>query len=154
MHTQMLAEIAPDFAAAANAQVWCNVATLDTRSRLRSRVLHPIWEYADDQLIGWIATGRTSLKARHLAHNPHVSLCYLKDPLKPVYAECTATWIDDMAEKQRIWDWFGTTPPPLGYDLAPFFGSVESPGYGLLKLIPWRVELGDLFGQARAWQRA
>ncbi len=148
-----LGEIAQAFIAAAHEQVWCSVATLDTHNRLRSRVLHPIWEAAADDVVGWIATGRSSLKAKHIAYNPHVSLAYVKDPLKPVYAECRAEWVDDPAQKQRIWTLFQTTPPPLGYDLAPFFGSLNSPAYGVLKLTPWRVEMGDLFGgTARYWQ--
>lgn len=144
--------IAADFIAAVHSQVWCNVATVDTGGRPRSRVLHPIWELHEGGTVGWIATGRSSLKAKHLAHNPHVSLVYMKDPLKPVYVDCHTEWAEDMGEKQRVWQWFGTTPPPLGYDLTPFFGSVDSPEYGLLKLTPHRIELGDLFGEARVWR--
>jgi general stress protein 26 len=144
--------IAEDFITAAHRDVWCSVSTLDTQNRLRSRVLHPIWENSADHTVGWIATGRNSLKAKHLLHNPSMSLCYMKDPLKPVYIDCYGEWVDDMGEKGRIWDLFGSVPPPLGYNLASFFGSVDNPGYGLLKLTPWRIELGDLFGQARVWQ--
>jgi hypothetical protein len=39
---------------------------------------------------------------------------------------------------------FTAAPPPLGYNLEAFFGSVESPGFGLLKLTPWRIELFDI----------
>ena len=46
---------------------------------------------------------------------------------------------------------FGREPAPLGYDLAQFFGQLESPGYGVLKLTPWRVELGNLLGQSKIW---
>lgn len=145
-------EIAPQFIESAHQQVWCSAATLDTQNRLRSRVLHPIWEAHPDHVIGWIATGRDSLKAKHLAHNPTISLCYMKNPLKPTYADCYGEWIEDSAEKKRIWDLFIHTPPPLGYEVAAFFGSVENPSYGLLQLKPWRLELGDLLGQARVWQ--
>ncbi|MCU0480203.1 MAG: pyridoxamine 5'-phosphate oxidase family protein [Anaerolineae bacterium] len=153
MAAQTLASIADDFIAGVHSEVWCNFATLDTQNRIRSRVLHPIWEKTADGVVGWIATGRTSLKAKHLAHNPHASLCYMKNPLKPIYIECRTEWIDDMNQKKRIWDLFVSTPQPLGYDLAPFFGSVDNPGYGLLQLTPWRIELGDLFGEARVWKR-
>ncbi|MDX2078396.1 MAG: pyridoxamine 5'-phosphate oxidase [bacterium] len=152
MAIQTLSTIVDDFIAGAHSDVWCNFATLDTHNRLRSRVLHPIWEKTADGVVGWIATGRTSLKAKHLANNPHASLCYMKNPLKPIYVECKTAWVEDMAQKKRIWELLAHTPQPLGYDPAPFFGDYNSPNYGLLQLIPWRIELGDLFGEARFWK--
>jgi hypothetical protein len=101
------------------------------------RILHPIWEGAT----GWIGTHRNSHKARHLAKNPYVSLAYITDIHKPVYVDCTAEWVDDLAQKQRIWDLFKTTPPPLGYDPASEFISVDHENFGLLKLTPWRIDL-------------
>ncbi len=144
-----LSTIEQEFIAAAHEMVWCNVATVDSEGRPRSRVLHPIWEVGP---IGWIATGRHSPKAKHLATNSNVSLAYMIHVLKPVYVDCTAEWVDDQAEKQRIWDIFKQTPGPLGYDLARFFGQVDNPNYGLLKLTPWRVELADLLGESRFWK--
>lgn len=142
------AEIEQDFIRQAHTVVWCSLATLDTKNRLRSRVLHPIWEGST----GWIATGRNSPKARHLARNPHVSLAYIANPLKPLYVDCVAEWDEDPAQKERIWNLFKNTPPPLGYDLAYFFGNAASPEYGLMKLTPWRIELGDLMGKSRVWR--
>jgi general stress protein 26 len=153
MQIDDFSQIADDFLSAVHSQVWCNVATVDRHNRPRSRVLHPIWENDSDTTTGWIATGRTSLKAKHLEHNPHVSVAYLKDPLKPVYIDAVAAWVDEPDEKRRVWTLLQTTPPPLGYDPTPFFGSVESLAYGLLKLMPTRIELADLFGQARVWRR-
>jgi hypothetical protein len=74
-----------------------------------------------------------------------VSLAYIADPLRPIYIDCIATWDDDPGAKQRIWDLFKAAPAPLGYDLAPFFGGVDNPDYGLLKLTTRRIELADLF---------
>lgn len=146
-------EIAEVFMERVNGIVWCNAATIDRANRPRSRVLHPIWELVDGLPVGWIATGRDSLKAKHLAHRPYLSLAYVADPFKPAYAECHAHWADDPATKQRIWQWFTNTPPPLGYDPTPFFKAMDSPTYGVLKLTPWRIEVGDLLtGQFRAWQ--
>ena len=124
--------------------VWCSVATIDTKGRTRSRILHPIWEGS----VGWIATGRDSLKAKHIAANPHVSLTYWDPDHEQVLVDAKAEWIDDQSEKQRLWDLFKSTPEPLGYDLANFFESVDNPGYGLMKLTPWRVELWSLQGLA------
>ena len=60
------AELEADFIERVHSAVWCNVSTLDARNRLRSRILHPIWE----GLTGWIATRRLSPKAAHLARHP------------------------------------------------------------------------------------
>lgn len=133
--------------------VWCNVATVDARGRPRSRMLHPIWEGA----IGWILTGRHSTKEKHIARNPHVSVCYWDPEQQQIYAECTAAWEDGAAEKQRLWNLFKETPQPIGYDPALFWpGGVAEPGFGVLKLTPWRVEICGLqemmTGTARVWQ--
>src|SRR4051812_43774522 len=102
MDVQSFAEIEQEFIARVHKIVWCNVATIDTQNRPRSRVLHPYWEGTT----GWIITRRHSLKEKHLAHNPYVSLAYVADPIYPVYADCIAEWDDDLAAMQRIWDLF------------------------------------------------
>lgn len=140
MKISSFSEIEAEFIERVHTVVWCSVATVDTKNRVRSRILHTIWEGAT----GWAATRPDSLKARHIAHNPYVSLAYVGDVYKPVYADCTAEWVDDPSQKQRIWDMFTAAPPPLGYNLEPFFASVDSPGFGLLKLTPWRIELFDI----------
>jgi len=150
METTDFNEIKDEFIQRAHDAVWCSVATVNRADRPRSRVLHPIWEGQT----GWIATGRHTLKTKHLEQNPYVSLTYMKDPLNPVYVDCRTEWIDDKDEKQRIWDLFTTTPEPLGYKLAAFFGSVDNAGYGLLKLIPWRIELYSLGGASKVWREA
>jgi general stress protein 26 len=140
MEISSFSDIESEFIERVHSIVWCSAATVDTKNRVRSRILHTIWEGST----GWAATRPDSLKARHLAHNPYVSLAYVADVYKPVYADCTAEWIDDMSTKQRIWDMFTAAPPPLGYNPEPFFGSVDSPGFGLLKLTPWRIEVFDI----------
>lgn len=140
MPVKDFSEIEDEFMRRVAKIVWCSVATIDTKGRTRTRILHPIWEGP----VGWIATGRNSLKAKHIAGNPHVSLSYWDPDHEQLIVDCTAEWVDDPSEKKRLWDLFGSTPPPLGYDLAAFFQSVDNPGYGLLKLTPWRVELWSL----------
>ena len=68
--TSTLAEVAPAFVAMAHRIVWCSVATVDASQRPRSRILHPIWEWDDGQLTGWIGTGPTATKRAHLDHQP------------------------------------------------------------------------------------
>jgi hypothetical protein len=143
-------EVYPGFVERAHSMVWCSFATVDSRNRPRTRVLHPIW----DEGTGWVATNRSSLKGRHLACNPFVSLAYIADPLKPAYAECTASWEDDPTLKKYAWDLFKLAPPPLGYDPAVIWHTVKNPEFGLLKLLPYRITLGNLAapGESRLWQ--
>ncbi|MEJ2133544.1 MAG: hypothetical protein P8Y95_18415 [Gammaproteobacteria bacterium] len=83
-----------------------------------------------------------SHKSKHLAHNPYVSLAYIRgDIQRPVYVDCKATWVDDLAIKERVWNLVKSEPPPLGLDPAPDFESPQNPRFGLLKLAPWRIVL-------------
>jgi hypothetical protein len=129
--------IEAEFVRRVHSMVWCSLATVDSRQRPRSRIIHPIWEGST----GWIGTHRHSFKSRHLAGNPHVSLAYIADIFRPVYADCVAEWVDDPVEKHRIWELFRCAPPPLGYDPAPIFISPDHENFGVLRLTPWRIEL-------------
>lgn len=123
--------------------VWCNVATVDSKGRPRSRILHPYWEVMPNP-VGWILTRRDSFKGGHLSRNPFVSCAYVADIRKPVYAECRVTWAEDSAEKRRIWELFHDAPAPMGYDPGMIFGSVDDPGLGLLRLDPWRIQIEQI----------
>ena len=147
MELQSFSEIEEEFIKRVHHIVWCNIATIDTQNRPRSRILHPLWEGP----IGWIATRRHSHKTKHLTHNPYVSLAYVADVAKPVYVDCKAGWIDDLQQKERIWNKFKEAPPPLGYDPAPIFERPDHPNFGLLKLTPWRIELINFPGEPSIW---
>jgi len=134
-------EIEPEFLARTRRIVWCTVATVDTSGKPRTRILHPLWEGTT----GWIATGRHSLKEKHLAANPHVSLSYWDPQQQNVYVEATAAWEDDPDERRRVWELYKSTSPPLGYDIGAFFpGGPEGGAWGLLKLTPSRIELSGM----------
>lgn len=134
-------EIEQEFTERVHRMVWCSVATLDTNDRPRSRIMHTIWE----GLTGWAVSRRHALKAKHLAHSAYVSLAYISDLTRPVYADCTAEWVDDPAEKKRIWNLFASAAPPLGFDPGIIFKSGhDDPDYGLLRFSPWRIELADI----------
>jgi general stress protein 26 len=137
MRVNHFSDIETDFISRVHTMVWCNAATIDEKQRPRSRILHPIWEGST----GWIGTHRNSYKAQHLAHNPHMSLAYIADITKPVYIDARVEWVDEMETKQRIWDLFKYTPEPLGYDPALSFIRVDHEHFGLLKVIPWRIDL-------------
>jgi general stress protein 26 len=118
--------------------VWCTVSTLDTRGRPYSRILHPIWEGST----GWIATGRHTLKAKHLAQSPFVALAYWDPQQDTVMIQARAEWCDDAPTKARIWNLLKTTPPPVGYDPELFWrAGVGDPGYGVLRITPLRIQL-------------
>ena len=95
-----------------------------------------------------------SHKAKHLAHNPYVSLAYIHDKNKPVYVDAVAEWVDALEEKQRLWELHKTTPPPLGFDPEPHYGTIEHQYFGLLRFTPWRIELGNLQGESLVWRNA
>ncbi len=138
-----LSEIAPQFVAMAHTIVWCSVATVDPRGRPWSRILHPIWEWDGTQLTGWIATGKTPIKAQHLAQHPYVSCNYWTPHQDTCVAECTASWVEDAAGKAAVWDKLAQGPQPVGYDPAmiPGWDSPASPTFSALRLEPWRLRV-------------
>jgi general stress protein 26 len=155
MDVAAFSDVAEKFRAITERIVWCTVATVDRQGRPRSRILHPVWEGA----VGWIATGRHSHKAKHLANNPWVSLTYWDPQHEQAIIECKAQWQDDPATRNRIWELLRTTPEPVGYDPKLFWSSPEDPNFGVLKLTPWRLEVWSLQAMAqgqpaRVWRPA
>jgi general stress protein 26 len=141
-------EIEAEFMSRIQQAIYCTVATVDLKNRPRLRMLHLVW----DGPVGWVISWPKSHKAIHLAHNPAVSLAYSHDPYKPVYVECTAGWVEEPSEKRRIWELHKSIPAPLGFDPEPHYGSIDHPFFGLIRFIPWRIELGDLYGTPRVWR--
>lgn len=131
-------DIAKEFDARVRGIASATATTVDTKGRPFSRMLHPIWEGA----VGWIATGRSTLKTKHLAKSPYLALSYWTPAQDTVMMQCHAEWCDDAATKSRIWALFKNTPPPVGYDPQHFWpGGVDDPTFGVLKLTPRRIEL-------------
>ena len=148
MNVSTFADMQSEFMQRIQQAVYCSLATIDRRGRPRSRIMHPIW----DGPVGWVISWPESHKAKHLDLNPYVSLAYIQDKDKPVYVDAVAEWIDDVAEKHRIWDLHKTTPAPLGFDPQPHYETIKNQYYGLLRFTPWRIELGDLHGQPIVWR--
>jgi general stress protein 26 len=141
------AEIEPEFRERIDRMVWACVATIDTRNRPSTRILHPIWEGQT----GWIGTHRDSSKRLHLERNPHVSLAWVSDPVHPVYVDAIATWDTSDETRQHVWDLFLSTPEPLGYDPAVSFIAPDHENFGVLRIEPWKITLATLAGDP--WQR-
>ena len=140
---ESLATVAPAFVTMAHQIVWCSVATTDTQGRPRSRILHPIWQWDGNALIGWIATGPTPIKRAHLQANPYVSLSYWSPNHDTCAAECKAEWCFDLETRTAIWNLLATTPPPLGYNptMIPSWTGPEVAAFAVLRLTPWRLRV-------------
>jgi hypothetical protein len=138
-----LSTVAPAFVEMAHRIVWASVATVDTEGRPRSRILHPIWEWDGEALVGWIATGPTPVKRAHLERSPNVSVNYWAPTHDTCVAECVATWAFDDETRTRVWDLFKNGPEPVGYDPAmiPVWDEPTSPSFAALRLDPWRLRV-------------
>ena len=148
MEVPQFEEIQNEFMARAQQAIYCNVATVDLKGCPRSRVMHVVW----DGPIGWVITSPSSLKRQHIANNPSVSLAYIANPMKPVYADCTAVWIQDATEQLRVWELHKAIPPPLGFDPALGYDSINDRNFGLLQFTPWRIELAELKAESLIWR--
>lgn len=138
-----LTQVAPAFVEMAHRIVWCSVATVDGHGRPRSRILHPIWQWDGDGLVGWIATSPTPVKRANLETSPYVSLNYWSPNHDTCTAECQATWILDDDGRQLVWDTFLNGPDPVGYNpaIVPAWKSPTAEAFAALRLEPWRLRV-------------
>jgi uncharacterized pyridoxamine 5'-phosphate oxidase family protein len=115
---------------------WAYLATVDG-TQPRVKVVHPAFERERV----WVATGRTSAKARHISKNSNVEMFYQISP-EMVHLTVTgkATFVENPAEKKRIWD-----AKVFDYDLSQFWPEgPQSKDFGLMLITPSRVELTSL----------
>lgn len=156
-----LAEVAPAFVEMAHRIVWASVATVDSAGRPRTRVLHPIWQWDGERLVGWVATSPTPAKRAHLAASPFASLSYWTPTHDTCAAECRAAWALDDATRTMVWNLFASGPAPVGYDPAivpAWRGGPTSEPFAALRLEPWRLRVfpGSVLlgqgGQVLTWQ--
>ncbi len=140
---QTLEQIAPAFVDMAHRIAWCSAATVDTKKRPRSRILHPIWEWDGTTLRGWIGTNATPLKRKHLESSPYISLNYWSPNHDTCVAECRAGWAFDDATCTEVWERFKTAPAPVGYDPAmiPGWDAPTDDAFNVMTLEPWRLRV-------------
>ena len=133
--------------------VWCNMATVDTKGRPRSRVVHPVWERQDTRITGWVVSRRTQLRLANLRHSAFASCSYWDARHDVAVAECSAEWLTDLQERARVWEFLASPPAPLGWDPSSIFpGGPEDDTAGILRLSPWRLSsrLAPDFAAGRA----
>jgi general stress protein 26 len=155
-----LNETAPAFIEMAHRIVWCSAATVDALGRPRSRILHPIWQWDDQDLTGWISTTPTTIKRAHIKNNPFISLNYWSPSQDTCVAECHVSWVLDDETRAHIWNLFLNAPEPLGYDpsIIPAWRSPTSQAFAVLRLTPWRLRVfpGSVFrrqgGEVLNWR--
>ncbi|MEZ4523033.1 MAG: pyridoxamine 5'-phosphate oxidase family protein [Thermomicrobiales bacterium] len=141
---QELQEVAPPFVEMAHGIVWCNVATVDREDRPRSRILHPVWQWDGDALVGWIGTGPTPVKRAHLNHSPFVSCSYWSPNHDNCVAECRASLFIDDDTCVRAWELLKSAPEPVGFDPAivpAWSDGPTSDAFAAMRLDPWRLRV-------------
>jgi hypothetical protein len=136
------ATVASEFVAIAHRVVWATLATVDRCGRPRSRVVHPVWEWRDEGLVGWVTSRPTPLKRAHLARTPFVSVSYWDPAHDTAVAECAARWVDEVEERARVWALCRAAPPPLGHDPGAIWpAGPADPDAGVVRLDPWRLRV-------------
>ena len=143
--------VAPAFVDMAHRIVWCVGATVDRSGGPRTRVLHPIWEWDGNELVGWIATSPLSPKGKHLDRDNRISLTYWQVSQDTCTADCTTEWRNDPESRRSGWERFKGTPEPLGFDpsIIPQWPSPDAPEFGILRLSPTALSVmpGSLLTQ-------
>lgn len=143
--TDTLEAVAPAFVEMAHRIVWATVATVDTAGRPATRILHPVWEWDGAKLTGWIATSPLSLKAKHLAAGPSMSLTYWTPNHDTCTANCTVAWELSDGDREAGWNRFVDAPAPVGYDpkIVPGWDTPHSPAFGILRVEPTWLRVMD-----------
>ncbi len=155
-----LPEVAPKFIEMAHRIVWATAVTVDSQSRPRSRILHPIWQWNGEHLVGWIGTSPTPIKRAHLSANPYMSINYWDSSHDTCLAECRANLLLDDTSRMMVWNLLLNTPEPVGYDpsIISAWTSPTAEAFAVIKLEPWRLRVfpGSLLlnqtGTLLTWQ--
>ncbi|MET9065943.1 pyridoxamine 5'-phosphate oxidase family protein [Streptosporangium sandarakinum] len=153
--TTVFADIEQEFNAFVGSIVYSTMVTVDAAGRPRTRVLIPVWENADGEPLGWLATYRTPVKAAHLAGNPNTSFSYWSPGNDSAAVDAVAGWVDDLETKRHVWDLYRkTSPRGAGYDLGNFWRSPSDPKLHVLRLEPYRIQvIRGMDLRSRIWRK-
>ena len=149
-----LTQVAPAFVEMAHRIVWCSAATVDSRGRPRSRVLHPVWQWDGKRLVGWVGTSPTPVKRAHLTASPHMSINYWSPSHDTCVAECRAAWVWDDEGRTMVWNLFLGSPAPVGYNptIVPAWVSPTCEAFAGIRLEAWRLRVAPLGGEVLRWR--
>jgi hypothetical protein len=137
------ATVAPAFVEMAHRIVWATVATVDGTERPRTRILHPIWEWDGERLVGWVGTGPTPVKRADLEAHPVASVSYWSPTHDTCVADVDVTWAFDDETRVRVWNLFKNGPEPVGYDpaIVPVWDGPTSDSFAALRFEPRRLRV-------------
>jgi general stress protein 26 len=129
--------------------IWCTLATVDTRDRARTRIVHPVWNGPH----GWLGVRAGTPKLAHIARRPSVSLMYWDPDHEQVTIDATAYVASDASERHAAWAAMAAPEPPYGYDPTLIFpDGPDSDDFVAVELVAYRV---TLFGQpSLVWETA
>ena len=115
---------------------WAYLATT-IGNQPKVRVVHP----AIEGTRVWVATGRSSAKARQVVQNPRVELFYqIGSDMVHLTITGRARFIEDPIEKKRVWE-----GKIFDYDLGQFWPQGhDSKDFGLMLIEPEKAELTSL----------
>ena len=115
---------------------WAYLATA-SGDQPKVRVVHP----AIEGKRVWVATGRSSAKARHIGKNSKVELFYqIGADMVHLTVTGRASFVEDPTEKKRVWE-----GKVFDYELGQFWPEGHgSKDFGLMLIEPEKVELTSL----------
>ena len=88
-------EIKDEFFGYVSDIVYATMTTVDAKGRPRARILIAVWEVADGEPVGWLATFKTPVKTAHLAGNPHATFSYWERRQYAAFADTVTDWVGD-----------------------------------------------------------
>jgi general stress protein 26 len=104
-----------------------------------------------DETSIWIGVFASSRKAKNLRANSEAALHWPDDRTRLIFIRARARFVDDPAEKRKIWD-----RQILPYDLTDYYKSPDDPELALIQLIPYRglLHRGDYEVAPEVWSSA
>jgi len=138
-----LDEIAPRFREMAHGIGMAVMATVGGDGRPRTRVVQPVWEWGDGELVGWVSTEAGSPKVAELRRTPAVSLTYWNADQDTCTADCEVEVVTDDAVRTATWDRFLHAPDAAQVDLSthPAWDGPTDDAFGVLRLRPTRLRV-------------
>jgi hypothetical protein len=131
------AAIAAEFDRRVAKTIWCTLATVDTRDRARTRIVHPVW----DGPVGWLGARAGTPKLAHITRRPDVSLLYWDPDHEQVTIDARATIESSLEARREAWAALQAPAPPYGFDPPIWPGGLGGEDFAAIRLVARRIEL-------------